>query len=1364
MAERISKQEAARQFAAADKRIKGISSIAQSTIKRSKVLEVEKQYGTIKGNKQAVSSVDRALKSLTKSTQALALGVKLITVETARGVKNITQTGASVIGEYTKALGEDIHMKREGMMVALTAKITPFIGYAIAKLFETTVFKNMVEKMKAGLDRALRSVSSRFKKLASAGWEKSKEFWNSLRDRTSKKRGSINVQVKNAKKNSSGQAGTKKSLESQVPHMAKGGYVKKEGIAKVHAAEVVQPVGNVVEEIVNQVNKRVDAKEKKQKSFLSGTVFESSRGKKAKDFFGFEKVGSSIRNAFEIMTRSNLDLERQIMRRDKTEQRGLVKSFITAYAEEAKQEELPLMERQVQATIELKKTISGQNKVTQAAWNKMLYEHPVFHAIYASSKWAIKAMGMPVSFLFKKRGIYANRLSKRGTVFERLLDAMTNVYTGLMGKMDDVIGNTYVSAAATAKANNGKADGLTKAPKQGGYTIAGAAARLVGKGIGAAYKVGKWGLRKTAFKDMDQEKWDKFDKFDIKGAAKKWKKDAKDKLKKKASSPFEWAWDRLQYRSKEDQEIWKRDLQAKANLKKMEKSQRKSDWLKFKDQKEEENKKWKTKQRIRIRKEAIEKKRQEAIDKENEEDKKWTEASRGKRRSDTKVYTRDSSGKWKSGSQHTYDQMTDAAKKKKAEREEEKKYSWMKKIKYENKGDKDKTGQRTQFSIFKSIEKVNKKNLKQNTTQAKSTSKLTKFMTGWRRFLPFIKTAFASVVTVITSLSGMLFSGITALIGLLGGSWLFKKPLKALGATAGWVLKGVAKGGEVVVKAGLKTKVGQKIAASGAGVVAAKVLKDRAAKKLAAKTASDAALKAGAKTAAKTTAKIGTKLAIGAGTMIGLGFAANRLKKGQFIEAGLELLSTGIGVASTLSAAPTLGLGTVAGISGMVGIEAILYKRDKARNKKHKEHKNLDKSTVKKIQQIQKSFGSYLPIFAGFTGSATAMLSAAYLNKYSVNNPDTLVKAANQITGVSKKAWIAAGGDAVVYAGAQVISKGKNKIKEMWDKKKGMFASAASMAGDYYDKIKDSAIADEAESMYSKAKKYGKKALKSAAGIDFKEKAQDMYSGFKQKAMDATDKMPTLMSKLGDNIVSSFMKFGNFLSESIGDPKEHYINMKEKVFAGITKARDSLSSIYSKLHDLVLLAKMSIEMEVTKLKSSKAKENKKKRFGMFNFLSKDVGGDQLFPKLVSPSARISAGAGIGFKFNQDSKFAVGEGHKGETGVMGGSGMSFISPDKVREGLFGGLGIDSKKVASLSAGKDILKMQQGGMLQDSINGMKDTMQKTSQTNANMMNATIDKSVKVMSSNSNVSSGGGGGSSQPSRPRDPFINLILSGNIT
>lgn len=521
---KISRDEASRQMAAADKRIKGISSIASNTVKRAKILEVQKEYGSSAGNRQAVTSVDKALKSLAKSTEALAHGVKLITVETARGVKNITASGAKAMNEYAKAIGEDININRQNFMVTTIGKFTPLVGYAVAKMMETAVFRNMIEKMKEGLGRALNAVTSRFKKLAMAGWDKGKELWEGFRDRISGKRGAVKTKLANARSakkdkkyftqesaikaaladakvaSTIRQKSKKKDIESQVPHMATGGFVKKEGLAKIHAAEVVQPIDKLVETIVKSVTETIEKRDskknpKEEEKFGTPGFFKKA---KKRDLFGFAKISDTINRTFDIMTRKSLKLETRIMKRDKANQQGLIGSFIEAYTNEAKQEELPLMERQVRATLELKKTISGENKTFQAAISKMLYEHPAFHAMVLAGKGMTKLTTFPFKFLFRRRGkaMYVNDLSKRGTVFEQLANTSAQTYSNMMLKLDDIIANTYVAAQATAgtmaatkDAKQPKNTGARTAPQQKStWSIAGGLYNLLvkkpAKGIG----------------------------------------------------------------------------------------------------------------------------------------------------------------------------------------------------------------------------------------------------------------------------------------------------------------------------------------------------------------------------------------------------------------------------------------------------------------------------------------------------------------------------------------------------------------------------------------------------------------------------------------------------------------------------------------------------------------------------------------------------------------------------------------------------------------------------------------------------------------------------------------------------------------
>ncbi len=1246
---RISKNEAARKMNAADQRIKNISSIASNTIKKSNIAEIRKQYGTAEGNRQAVTSVDKALNSLSKTTAALARGVQQITVETARGVKSITTSGAKAMNEYAKAITEDIHINRQNFMVTTIGKFTPLVGYAVAKMMETTVFRNLIDKMKVSLGNALNSVTSRFKKLALAGWEKGKEFWNSMIDRVSGSRGAMKIKMAKAravKKDktekryhtqesaikaaiSDAKIATdirnkakKKNIENQVPHMAKGGYVQKEGMAKVHAAEVVQPVDKVVEQIVDQVNKRLDAKERKEKK---GGLFEGSMFEKAKDqdFFGFHKMGDSITNAFQIMQRKQLGLETRVMKRDKKNQTGLVKSFFNAYSQEAKQEELPLMERQVRATLELKNTISGETKIRQAAWEKMLYEHPFFHSVLLLGKGLAKVHLAPFKFLFRKRGsTYANQLATSGTVFERLVDASSQTFMGSMGKFDDLITNTYVTANATqaiankigAKDSSG-AD-TVKAPTQNTWKMAGAIYKAMVKKPAA-------GLKWLAQKGID--------KFGGK------------------------------------------------------RSQKTLDFM---------------------------------------------SASMGDHATAAKDYTKRKFKGAGSNIKENLKTMGSNIKRKFSEGYDEG-FSSM---------GKDRTGKKTTAGKISQLVTTSKKNLLANVkgnTIARSTSKLLK---GTGKFLKFILMGAWSMLTKFPSMLKMgLMLAVPSILKLLGKS--------KIGAT-------------------LLAKTGIKGAAGVAGASAAKKpgligkafgsMKNKFAGSSIGKLFGKATGKVAGKTALKSIVK---KIPI-IGLLAGIGFAASRLAKGDFLGAAGEVASG--------AAAMVPGGGTAASIA----IDAGLAARDiKNSNKPDKKYKNISDTQGDKIKAIQSQIDGYIPLLASFTGSTSVMMLAGLLNKYSIDNPDKLVNAADKIVGIGRENWIKANGDAKIYDAAVAIKGAKSTIKSLWNEKEGIYYSSLESAKASAKRLKESSagknairIMDEskkkaidlknkAENKLSDITSGGYDSAKLTAGTmvsnlqigaekanqkyNITKKAKGYFGSFKQQAYDLKAGAPMILATMGDNIVTAFMKLGDFFSEAYGDPKQFYLDTKVKLWGGITKVKEYTISTYAKLHDMYNLMKWRVGEEIALHRSR-------------GTLPYEI------PPEATAAVKISAGAGIGFKFPGSSDRTTSmqiTGHGGEVG--------FISPQDAQERLGIMSGINGKQVAKIGARRDLFKAALQNLLIDGMSDVNKAVVSGTKNNAQMLHTVFNQSSNIQSSNSNNMSGG---SENQGGPVDDAVLDMLRGTLT
>jgi stalled ribosome alternative rescue factor ArfA len=1133
---RLSKDEAARQMAAADKRVKGISSIASSAIKRSKVLEVQKQYGTNTGNKQAVTSVDRALKSLSKSTEALAQGVKLITVETARGVKSITAGGAKAMGEYAKAIGEDIHINRQNFMVTTIGRFTPLVGFAVAKMMETSVFRNMIERMKQGLGRALYAVTSRFKNLALAGWDKSKELWSSFSDTVSGKRGAAKTRMAKARavKKEKGSFGNvvykKKEIESQIPHMASGGYVKKEGLAKVHAAEVVQPVDKITDTIVAIVNKKLDqARDFGREKEESGLVSFFKRSKK-EDLFGMEKVTDKISNVFEIMTRRNLGLETRIMKRDKNNQKGLIKSFMSAYSEEAKQEELPLMERQVRATLELKKTISGQNNTWAAAWNKVMYEHPLFHGMTLVTKGLTSIITKPTKFLFKKRGRYASRLASSGTIFEKLADSSSQLFSLVGEKLDDIIHNTSITGEAASALANANKDvkkgnaGTKKAPGQRGWSVAGILGKLYYGTVvkGPAMTIG-WLIKKLMpegkIKDslLEQRSW-----------GKEWGK-TKESLSNKYDKSKEFLWDKTKS-GFSGAGRWLSDSRLGDAFRSGKSKQSIAAYSNY----------------------FINKGRKER-------------------------FKRSISDSWDTIKDKTRDGKKSVG-------------GFIKKI-YET--------SKKQLKETIEAKAQNNKWMKKLVDGSGSVWKWIKMAFMWIISLPgklaglvsggLVK-AFTSagvIAALVSSIGPAIAVALAGAAGLAAGKLINDNIIKP------YVTDPLYKGADEKIKKGSEQR-------SLNDRLANRSVKEwhqgGRNKEEAQKGKTYTGIRSGI-TSVHATARedfglfsdynfdrvtstqqnymnshVGEYLQYGAPQVNSLRAKWNKENKfrsrrwiyGETFEkygenrekAFLQYLKKN---GKPLSSEE---LDKVTGISSQARAEA----------KRAKEPKNISKGVSNKLNNLQATLAEFAPVAAQMSGgSTTAYMMANWIRDYSSDNPNKLAQMADKIVGVGKDEWKAAGLDLATYELAEKIKKEKSNVSTIYNGLKDKVLNAGNKV---YDKIDESTnikakvasaglvISATMDNIENKLEKEG--VTKSVTDTMSKgvTSAKVAWSSLKAGAIDFTNNAPGAIMTMSDNLVTSFMKIEGFFLEAYGDPKQFYKDTKEKVWGGIGRLELYLAGLY----------------------------------------------------------------------------------------------------------------------------------------------------------------------------------------------------------
>lgn len=184
-----------------------ISALTKEQQKMMATLEAERGEFT----NETASAYNDVVKNLGKTIQQLSIGVKNITMDTAKAT-------SSAIGQYGKAIGEDISLNKQNTMAMALARATPLFGYFAAKFMETDVFQNSAAKIKESVSGTL----------SSAG--------ESLANVFKKKKG---------------------EEDGPVPKLQEGGYVRKGGLVEVHSAEVVSPVEKILEVMDAQSNEKV---------------------------------------------------------------------------------------------------------------------------------------------------------------------------------------------------------------------------------------------------------------------------------------------------------------------------------------------------------------------------------------------------------------------------------------------------------------------------------------------------------------------------------------------------------------------------------------------------------------------------------------------------------------------------------------------------------------------------------------------------------------------------------------------------------------------------------------------------------------------------------------------------------------------------------------------------------------------------------------------------------------------------------------------------------------------------------------------------------------------------------------------------
>lgn len=187
--------------------LKGISASVASTSKSQQKLVSQIKMKELSSNKQ--------LKLLEKSTQEVLGKLGYAVDEIARGTKRMIHSTALAtkesIKEYGRALNDDFGINKANFLSMTLAKASPVFGYFAGKFMETSVFSKFSNLIREKFSTAITFVANKFKDIF----------------------GRVKARVSRLYKGKD---------EVIIPKMATGGYVKKTGLAKVHAAEIVAPL------------------------------------------------------------------------------------------------------------------------------------------------------------------------------------------------------------------------------------------------------------------------------------------------------------------------------------------------------------------------------------------------------------------------------------------------------------------------------------------------------------------------------------------------------------------------------------------------------------------------------------------------------------------------------------------------------------------------------------------------------------------------------------------------------------------------------------------------------------------------------------------------------------------------------------------------------------------------------------------------------------------------------------------------------------------------------------------------------------------------------------------------------------------
>ena len=150
-----------------------------------------KNYETRKGVTDVTQSANTVLNKIGHAVDSLTSSIRSLTVSSLRATKN-------VVSDFNKTMREELIGTRENIITMSLSTISPLLGVATGKLFETPAMRKILGNIKNKLPFSRKSYGI-------------------------------------------------EDYDNYIPKMQRGGYVRKGGYAKLHSAEVVMPSSDVSE-------------------------------------------------------------------------------------------------------------------------------------------------------------------------------------------------------------------------------------------------------------------------------------------------------------------------------------------------------------------------------------------------------------------------------------------------------------------------------------------------------------------------------------------------------------------------------------------------------------------------------------------------------------------------------------------------------------------------------------------------------------------------------------------------------------------------------------------------------------------------------------------------------------------------------------------------------------------------------------------------------------------------------------------------------------------------------------------------------------------------------------------------------------